>query len=382
MRVNSLDGLRAVLALWVVLAHLAMSTGVTVPLLLLPSVAVDLFMVLSGFLIASTYERLTLTQGLQQGMRSFWIRRAMRIWPLYVFLLSMVWWFAADLQHWTTRFQQAMSAHAGGAMVQSPSGASITWADAAWHYSMLFGLNPAQATSTGLPDWSLSLEFQFYLLFPFIAVLYRRWPLWLCFVSAGLAYVSPALLGDYQLVGRWAHFRQPALLTYRLNFFLVGCIAYRIFSVHAQPSARPQELHKDLVALLLCLSVAGVRSALGIILVMFVLSHPASALCRWFSTRPMAWMGRISFSIYLVHMPLLKLVLATLVLQPAFMALGPPGRFGVAALCLVPLVLLASHGLYRLIEQPGNRLAHRWTSGPKVDRVAVGPRQEARSSSV
>ncbi|KQP12230.1 acyltransferase [Pseudorhodoferax sp. Leaf267] len=378
MRVDAVDGLRAVLAWWVVLAHLAMSTGLRLVAVANPSVAVDLFMVLSGFLIASTYERLTQTQGPRQGMVSFWIRRVMRIWPLYAFLLTLVWLFRGSLADWTALIAQALQGRAavGDAMAHGAADAAYGWAGAAWHYSMLFGLNAAQATTTELPDWSLSLEFQFYLLFPLVAVLYRRWPLWVCCVSAGLAYVSPGLLGDYQQAGRWAHFHQPALLTYRLHFFLVGCIAYRIFALHARPGARPQDLHRDLVALLLCLSVAGVRSALGIIVVMFVLSHPASALCRWFSTRAMAWMGRISFSIYLVHMPLLKLVLGTLVLQPWFMGLTPALRFGVAALCLVPLVLLASHALYRCIENPGNRLAHRWTSRAGPPRADGGVQSE------
>lgn len=73
---------------------------------------------------------------------------------------------------------------------------------------------------------------------------------------------------------------------------------------------------------------------------MYLITQPISPIGKLLGAKPFAWMGRISFSIYLCHMP---------------------------------LVLLCSHLLYTFIEAPGNRLAHRWTSKPKSTAFAAGP---------
>lgn len=373
MRIDSLDGLRALLALWVVFAHLAPIVGLRVPTVANPAVAVDLFMVLSGFLIATTYESMQRAHHDWRAPAFFWIRRIMRIWPLYVFLLTLVWIFYVPLQEYRDIAAAALTTGRvqEGVMATTPGKTGFSLVDAAWHYSMLFGLVDHQATSTPLPDWSLSLEFQFYLLFPLIAVAYRHRPFFTCIGAAVLFYVSPALLGNYIDPGQFAHFRQPALLTYRLNFFLVGCIAYYM----SQASEQQAQHRNHLIALLLCMSVAGVRSAFGIIFVVYLITQPVSPIGKLLGSKPFAWMGRISFSMYLCHMPLLRLVLAGLVTQGWFLAMSPWSRYAVALAALLPLVLLCSHLLYKFIETPGNKLAHRWTSKskPKPTAVAATP---------
>jgi peptidoglycan/LPS O-acetylase OafA/YrhL len=214
-----------------------------------------------------------------------------------------------------------------------------------------------------LPDWSLSVEFHFYLLFPLIAVADRRKPLLTCFVAAVFCYVSPKLFGHYTEPGQWAHFRQPALLAYRLNFFLVGCIARYLFSASTAEDD-PERKRIDLVAMLLCLAVAGVRSVFGIILVVYLIAMPASPLGKVLSAPVFAWMSRISFSIYLCHVPLLRIVVAGFASQAWYVSMSPTLRFAIASTVLIPLVLLCSHLLYRFIEAPGNRLAHRVDCAP------------------
>ena len=360
MRIGSLDGVRALLALWVVFGHLAGTVGARVPLVDNPAVAVDLFMVLSGFFIAATYGSLAAQHPPAVAMRYFWVRRVMRIWPVYAVLLTLVWVFIVPLHE--LRLDQLRAFASTGTTLPAADPAPITLANALMHYTMLFGVWPSFATATALPDWSLSLEFQFYLLFPLLALALRQRPLLLCFAAAALAFIAPPLLGHYLDPGRFAHFRQPAFLPYRLHFFLVGALAFAMF--RRQRDAADAFWTVELLAIVLCLSVMGVQASMGIFGVLYLMARPHSQAARLLSHPTMRWLGRISFSIYLVHAPLMRLVVGMLAHEPWFVALPPIERYAVALACLLPLVLAAAQLLYRLVELPGIDLAHRWTSGP------------------
>lgn len=376
-RVQALDGVRALLALWVVLGHLCRLVGAPVPLIGNPAIAVDLFMVLSGFFIATTFDRLVQQQPWVTATRYFLIRRLMRIGPLYLVCLSLCWWFLEPLGAARVLAAQTFPVPLAqeAAYLQTPYD-SPTWQWVLLHYSMLFGVVPSQATATPLPDWSLSLEFQFYLLFPVLALGLRRRPLLVCFVAAGLAFVSPGLLGDYFTPGRFAHFHQPAALVYKLNVFLLGVMAWRLFArVQAEG---PGPGHVELLAVVMCLVPLGAQATLGGFGIFYLLARSQGAAAQWLSHPVMTGLGRISFTIYLVHQPVLWLVVAALIDQAWFLALPSMARYGVATLCMLPLVIVASQMLYVLIESPGIRLAHRWTRGGPVFKdgeamLAPGP---------
>ena len=369
LRIGSLDGVRALLALWVVFGHLAGTVGARVPLIDNPAVAVDLFMVLSGFFIAATYTSLSAQHPPATAMRYFWIRRVMRIWPVYAVLLTIAYVFVVPLHE--LRLEQLRAFATAGSPVLASDPAPVTWWGVLTHYSMLFGLLPSQATATALPDWSLSLEFQFYLVFPLLAIALRRHPLALCFAAAAMAFVSPPLFGFYLTPGSLAHFRQPAFLPYRLHFFLLGALAYAMFK-------RPREAGDkswtgDVLAIVLCAVAMGVQATLGVFGILYLMARPESRAAALLGHDTMRWLGRISFSIYLVHALLMRVVVALLVREPWFLSLPAPARFGVAAACLVPVVLVAAELLYRLVEQPGIALAHRWTSGRRERAAPDAP---------
>jgi peptidoglycan/LPS O-acetylase OafA/YrhL len=81
--------------------------------------------------------------------------------------------------------------------------------------------------------------------------------------------------------------------------------------------------------------------------------------------------GRISYSLYLVHVPLFEVFWAVMERIPAFHADGLLGTV------LTPVVFLAAFGiahlLYSLVEEPSRRVLRRLTSGPRaVPPKAVG----------
>ncbi len=367
MRIESLDGVRALLALWVVLGHLAVMVGLRLPLVDNPAVAVDLFMLLSGFFIAATYQRLNEQHPGAVATRYFWVRRVMRIWPLYVVVLTATLLWLEPLEAIKVLSAQTFPPPwAEGSHYTLPSYPDPSLSNALWHYSMLFGVWPTQATTNPLPDWSLSLEFQFYLLFPLLAVLLRRAPLVLCFLAALLAFVSPKLFGNYGDPGWFGAFKQPAFLPYKLHFFLIGCLAYRLFGSSRELGRSEWAGH--LLALVMCMVATGVQAALGVFGILYLMAHSQGWAARVLSLRPLRWMGEISFSIYLAHILVLLPVLGFLLEQPGFVAMSGPLRFAVASAISLPLVLGLSHLLFVLVERPGIRLAHRWTSAtPKAD---------------
>ncbi|MBK6854874.1 MAG: acyltransferase [Burkholderiales bacterium] len=94
-RINYLDGVRAALALWVVMGHAATLVGIKIPLLTKASVAVDLFMVLSGFFVCQTFIALE-ARVPGRHVWFFYCRRLFRVWPLYIVLILLVWLTLGD----------------------------------------------------------------------------------------------------------------------------------------------------------------------------------------------------------------------------------------------------------------------------------------------
>src|SRR5581483_4906852 len=166
-RLDFLDGFRGWLAVWVFLGHAASATMFRAPLLDAPAKAVDLFMIISGFLMMHHYRERQANQPWESPAtwRNFWLRRFFRIAPLYYLLLTVSIVFGGT-------FYSLMSEFLRGHVSAQPGGAPV--ADAILHYSFLFGLFPGHCATMPIPDWSIALEMQFYALFPFLALAMRR----------------------------------------------------------------------------------------------------------------------------------------------------------------------------------------------------------------
>jgi peptidoglycan/LPS O-acetylase OafA/YrhL len=80
-------------------------------------------------------------------------------------------------------------------------------------------------------------------------------------------------------------------------------------------------------------------------------------VARALNAEPLVWLGRVSFSIYLLHMPVLA-VLERL-LPPHELPLPPLGGALLRDAVALAVVLAASALAYRLVEEPGRRLPSR-----------------------
>src|SRR6516225_9730682 len=103
-RVECLDGLRGIAALWVLLGHCAILTGLSLPVIGKPDLGVDLFMMLSGFLMVFHYQlRAEAEPWSKPGTwLKFWARRFFRIAPLYYVMLAMALAAGPALLVWRT----------------------------------------------------------------------------------------------------------------------------------------------------------------------------------------------------------------------------------------------------------------------------------------
>jgi len=330
-----IDGLRAVAVLPVVIAHAG------VPGLPGGFLGVDVFFVISGFLITSI-----LLSDLRQGAFSwaaFYERRARRILPplgiMLVLAIPAAWALMTPSQ--LQDFGQSILATIAFAANIYFWITKDYWAEAA-EVTPLIHL------------WSLGIEEQFYLLFPPLLALTHRRPRALAvilgviltgsFVAMVLARTEGNTAGAFYLlpyrawelvagaltavvpVRRHADRPDPWRWTWLLPIGLVG--SYVAFS----PSSNPMLLYGvPVLATSLMLLWCGQETAVG-----RLLSQPA-----------LTWIGKLSYSLYLFHQPVL-----------AFTRL----RFGADLTPLQIIAALIATGLlawasYRLIEQPSRRAA-------------------------
>lgn len=200
-RIPELDGVRGLAILLVLAVHFGLTANPPEPLyslLRLGWSGVDLFFVLSGFLITGI---LLDTRDSPRYFRSFYMRRALRIFPLYYAYIGAFFFLVLPLAHALHR--------------PVPPGPVQGWY---WLYlsNWVSALGPDYAFLSHL--WSLSIEEQFYLLWaPIVFWLGRRWLPWFC----SLLIVAAPLL---RCVWR-EHPYSPEFL-YRLTPFRVDTLAW------------------------------------------------------------------------------------------------------------------------------------------------------------
>jgi peptidoglycan/LPS O-acetylase OafA/YrhL len=256
--------------------------------------AVDLFFLLSGFVISLSYRRLFDRGTSLRNYAVFLLRRLARIYPLYVAVIAfMLVLYGAGLSHGVTGKDLGVPLAENLLLVQ------------AW------GL----ADSLNGPSWSISTEFAAYLLFPWLlrAVL-RRPPAGLALVAvvslAALFYMAslPDPAGDpahasVPLDIAWSGSVWPLMRC--LAEFSLGIVIYAEFQ--DLPVRRAAFLTDSLAIVLLALlclhrtDVAAVATAALLILALAADSG-AAVIGRLLASPPIFFLGEISYSIYLLHL--------------------------------------------------------------------------------
>ena len=365
-RVECLDGLRGVAALWVLLGHMMILTGFRLPLMSKPDLGVDLFILLSGFLMMFQYRlragREDWTAPATWG--AFWTRRFFRLAPLFYVTLAAA--LIAGPAIYADRV--AIDGFLGQSLQPSERYLDGSLANIVLHLTFLFGFLPDYAFRTPLPDWSLGLEMQFYLLFPFLVLLGRRFG-WLtsAFIAAGGGVVVELLAAAAGL-----DYPMPSFLPLKLQLFLSGML----LAAGADESRPRLWLRLGAAMLLAAIPIGGDQDLLHfavrelLVFGFFALVHLRSLgvidwISRLLGSRPFHWLGELSYGAYLIHLLILQPVAAAVIGQFGT-GLGAIGRFALTGAIVIPATYVLAFVTYRLVELPGQRL------GKAVIKRAVG----------
>jgi peptidoglycan/LPS O-acetylase OafA/YrhL len=357
---SAIEGLRGWLAWTVVLSHLALSSNIHAKGLG-PAVeragrpAVLIFVIISGFVIT----HLVIERPEPYG--TYLVRRFMRIFPLFA-IMCIIGYFTTDIYAinlsrvpWVSDagFSQVAAFFADIAR----SDHEFFWAHVFAHLTMLHGvisntLLPLSAAAFNSPAWSISLEWQFYLIAPFAIMLAHR-----RYTIVWLALAIAILECAYQL-GFLGAFDAPTFLPGAAGYFALGIasrIAYPIFT----GASRGPSVIFALVLVLVPLGWEAVPLLVwALVLTGMTLNRMDAATASFARGFHCALEGRVptyfgsrSYSIYLSHFPIIA-VCHSLWLSAFPMALSTPTFFGLS-LMTVPSTLIASELLYRGIELPG-----------------------------
>lgn len=341
-RVNydSFDGLRGVAALAVVIYHMAPLAG-TGQIMPHGYLAVDLFFVLSGFVIAKAYGA-RLRAGM--GLRKFMAARLMRLYPL--FFLGQVLGFAV----------MAVTGHDPAALAQAfAAGALLLPLPVSFgEISLIYALNS--------PSWSLFFELAINLAFVFLVLVTRRRLVQLILVSA-LALIATALrYGSLDVGWNLGNFAGGVP---RVAFsFLVGMYLAQSAPAMRSGNGLPLALILAVLALVLMPVRAWWFDALTVLFVLpAVVYRAASRQPTGLVARVSRQLGRISYPVYIIHAPLLHLGDWLIRAWQVPAALHPLAWAAILAIILLLSELAVSHydqpvrrGLPRvldLVRRPG-----------------------------
>lgn len=364
VRVDELDGLRGLLSLWVALAHVFCWTGfwdsVTGPRLLTSSwagfveagAAVDTFIILSGFAISFLIARR------QESYGHFIRGRFFRIYPVYLVCLTLgtvaaIFWtpYVLNTAAWrdaTVYFEWNRNL--------SLSETSATAQHAFWHLTLLHGAVPKSvlSDSTGTllgPAWSVSLEWQYYLVAPLLARVVRS--------GAGVLFLVALnwLCFRFYSTGNPNH----AFLLHQLPLFLIGIGSFHLYEAFAASRRERSSLNTIPVAVVLSLAFMTRWHAVALTLWALafgcvfaqgddLFSRVLSSIRILLRHRWLQRLGQISYPLYLVHWPMIIGFLAVI------LHWNPQVSSGDALMLLMflglPLILLAAVMLHVGIERP------------------------------
>lgn len=363
---DRIDSVRALAALGVLFGHVfafslafkGLTDGYKNRLLLGGGVGVYLFFTLSGYLLFLPFAKATFYGGGRLSLGRYARNRALRIVPLFYVVMGVLLLLRprdADLGDW-------------------------------WRWALFIqNYSPETATKLDSPAWSLAVEMQFYVLLPALAFLAAR-------LSRGRAAAGAALIGvlglaswalreDRVLDGTGGDPLSPLIGPYALpsTFYLFAAgMLLALLKLHAdQRGLRlPGPLGSSsawLAAaavgyLATCVDYAYQEPGIALVSVMLIGAcvlplRPGRGL-RLLEWKPLALVGVASYSLYLLHVPLLETLTGTygLVLEQErdVQIIGEPTDFKVLLGVALPLSLALAALSYRFVERPFLGLRRRW----------------------
>jgi len=309
---------------------------------------VDLFFVLSGFVIAYVHRDEFCKLRWDPYCR-FLALRIVRIYPAHLA---------------TTLILIPMLAVAWLFLDYRPQGASLSGATLAYSILLVHGWGIPGSIGWNVPSWSVSSEWFAYLCFPLLAMATCR----LRSIRTNVALAASIMLGvillSAHLNGIHKFMFDERLTLLRVSYeFAMGCLLFNIFA-GMKRGVRLDALNILSVLVVVVATVAGIPSRFDWVYILAFsslvlgLSTNRGFVARIFAARQMVYLGEISYSVYLVH----SLVLSVMG-QVARRVVEYPDWTAAVASGLVAIIgsLVGGHALYVFVERPARtRLRARW----------------------
>jgi peptidoglycan/LPS O-acetylase OafA/YrhL len=358
---RALTGIRGVAALWVLLYHawvystprliqfeLAGIQFDITPLFSTGFVGVDLFFVLSAYLLGTRYFRWIEGRASRPGFRQYFLRRVARVYPAYLLQLFLLLLIAATTSLYTM-----------------PDGTALLA-----HLFFYFNLPPLWINQLNGVWWTLPTEFYFYLLLPLLVLLLRgqatRW-LIVVVIAGSIAYRYWVFVHFQDLGAAWMSVLLGNTLGY-LDGFSLGLLASWL-SVRLENRPLPPRL----MDLLFVLGSGGILLSIWTLawvypeywdghpvlflrnlmiagsscLVVMATRHGSPLARLLLANRLIFFCGVVSYSLYQWHLPVI------LALSKTSFFVGYTGyALGMYLIIATPLALSLAWLSYRFVELP------------------------------
>lgn len=363
--IKELEGLRGIMALWVVAGHafaaLPLLSGKISPTLF-NTKAVDVFIMLSGFVI------FFMLDNKKQSYHVYIMQRFFRIFPIYLVAL-IVSFFMLDYT------MGVLSSAPIGAATDARMGFINNYADAPVqnilsHLILMQGLIPQSVISNSSftiigQAWSISVEWQFYLIAPFIFA---------NVINIGKAYNSLCLVLISALFVAVAPAMDKGFLGNNILCFSIGFLTFFFYRNIADKLSKT-ELNIIFVVYVILSIVIMKKNCFQFILwgacFYFVILKSRfgvnSKLCSMLDSGVMSNLGKISYSIYMVHMAVIYVLMNYLLVGLNSVPMYLYVLFPTACIILSVIISMVT---YQYIEKPMIKFGKKLTS-PKIPGMPI-----------
>lgn len=356
-KLDFIESLRGLLALLVILYHAPFDSFITGNFLRNGWIAVDIFFVISGYVISLNFVNLNTLQ----SVRKFITRRFFRLYPLH-FIMLMVFLCFEFIKHIAFSYFGATPTSS-----QPFSSNNLTS-----FLSQLFLIQTltGHAETWNLLSWSVSAEFLIYIVFSLSLFLARSNQNILLLVAIVISFICMVYLA-------FNDFTQNNGFP-RVGFsFFVGVIIYILNSRHCLVFKKIKSYLLIGSSLLLIaifyysegMKTSGINILIPIVFACMLLGllnlQRKSLIIRFLEIKPLIYMGNISYSLYLIHnifWAVLKNILVEFFDIPLFLSKNDGFRLiienslmaNIILIFTLVVIFLVAHLSYKFIEKPMN----------------------------
>ena len=362
--IDPLTGLRAYAAFWALSRHFFLGEayaigfgtrvdlGFAAPIAIMGSDAIDVFFVLSGFVITYVY-RSNFSDGLRfSRLWRYFAMRLGRIYPVYVALIGVMalgYWF--DLLPWDN--------------------VPFDWPGLIVNLLMVqcWGFYPYLVWNR--PSWTVSAEWFVYMLFPLFILVFGSIRKTRHLLLAIAAITVVYYLARWEIGGFTRGNLGPGSLMRATYGFLFGLFLHGLYLRRFLAHWKWDHVVVAAIGMLFAVTVLNVSGYafpltiyVPICLLVYALTYARGYAARIFDNRVIVYLGEISYSIYLVHFPLLRALSYAFGKRGAEITAGAgQPLLWLLTLAMVGTVVAVATAFYYLIELPCRNYVKRKAAG-------------------